>query len=281
MAQRILWVVALCLMGPAAYAAPQFEQGDRTELSNLSMEVNALQTLRVLKLTPEQMHFLRELAPETAQKERTQKTVTASREYRNVLAELHAALIADIDDDRIDELTDKLMELRDAEDPELNDAVETTDAARKRTSGVFGKLTPRQIATYLGAYGEDFPDPVETVRNSLKELRALAGGDYTELRDEVADQVAVLVAGFDEAKASPIRERVTGWLDHVHGLGDAEFKAQRAELDRAAEKTVGSVNAMQVLRNVVERDLAELLSNPRLVRVLEIRLKNESKEQDD
>ena len=65
---------------------------------------------------------------------------------------------------------------------------------------------------------EDFPDPVETLRQSLKELRTLAGGDYTETRDDLADQVAVLVAGFDEARARPIRERVTAWLDQVPAL---------------------------------------------------------------
>jgi hypothetical protein len=245
------------------------------------MEVNALQTLRVLKLTPEQLHLLRKLAPETAQKERTHKTITASREFRGLLAELHQALVDDVDDDRIDELTDKLTELREAEEPELNDAVEVTDAARKRAPAMFGKLTARQLATYLGAYGEDFPDPVETLRQSLKELRSLAGGDYTETRDDLAEEVAVLVAGFDEARARPIRERVTAWLDQVHGLTDEEFKAQREELDRAAEKTVGSVSALRVLRNVVERDLAELLSNPRLVRVLDLRLKNETKQGED
>jgi hypothetical protein len=276
MARRILCVFALLAASPAALA-----QGDRTALSNLSMEVTALQTLRVLRLTPDQLRALRKLAHETAQTERTHKAVTASRDYRKLLAQLHAALVEDEDDDKIDDLADQLMELREAEEPELDDAVDVTDAARKHAHEVFVKLTARQLACYLAAYGEDFPDPVEILRQSLRELRDLQGDDYTELRDDVAEQIALLTAGLDEARAKPIRERVVKWLDHAHGMTDEQFKARRADLETAATKTVGKVSSMRIVRNVIERDLAELLSNPRLARALDVRLQKESKKVQD
>jgi hypothetical protein len=277
MAQRLVCVFVLfATAGPACFA-----QGDRTALSNLSMEVTALQTIRVLRLTPDQMRTLRHWTPETAQQERIPKGVTASRDYRNLLAALHAALVDGEDDDKIDELVDQLMELREAEEPELNDAIETTDAARKRAPEVFAFLSARQLASYLGAYGEDFPDPVDLLRQALKEVHDLQGDDFTELRDNVAEQVALLIAGLDDAEARLIRLRVVKWLDEVQALSDEQFKAQKADLEAAAQRTVGKVSALRVLRNVVERDLAELLSNPRLSRALDVRLRRENKKLED
>jgi hypothetical protein len=44
-----------------------------------------------------------------------------------------------------------------------------------------------------------------------------------------------------------------------------EFKGEKPDLEKALAKLIGSVGPVQQLKNAMERDLAELLSNPRLV----------------
>ncbi len=59
-------------------------------------------------------------------------------------------------------------------------------------------------------------------------------------------------------------------LEHLTGL-NAEFKAQRDDLDKEARKVVGDVGPTDVIRHYMERALAELLSNPRLGAAVEAR----------
>src|SRR5262249_38734043 len=83
--------------------------------SEVSLEVNALQTLRQFKLNTSQMQKLQKWAKETAAPERVRDS-KASKEFREKLGDLANALFDD-NDEQIDQLNEQLDDLRQAEKP--------------------------------------------------------------------------------------------------------------------------------------------------------------------
>ena len=163
--------------------------------------------------------------------------------------------------------------MRRAETPEIDDGIEITDAARRRAPEVLAALTARQVATHIAAYGDQFPDPLERLLEALGKVRGLKEAEWKELRDDVSDEVGRLVAGLDIDKAGEISDQVVQLLIQARALKENELKKERPELEKIARQIVGKIGPLDVLRNAVERTLAELLSNPRLAAAIEARLK--------
>jgi hypothetical protein len=243
----------------------------KTEINPLSLEVTALQMLYQFRITRPQLEELAKLAPFTVGPRPQVREVAASAEFVSTLKHLHAALI-DNDDDEIARLSATLEDLRDKENPELDD-VDITEGARKKVPEFFRSLGARQVASYVTDYADDFPDPREKLVEAFEEIRKMPGREWEDRRDEVAGQVGWLVAGLDSAAETKINTRVTELLNKVKGLKDEAFKAKRNELEQAATDIVGNLGPDDFMRHFVERSLAELLSNPRLAPAVEARLK--------
>src|SRR5262249_18741891 len=98
-------------------------------LTDIHLEVEALGTLYALKATPEQMKEIQELAKQTSQPTRGRKDPMVSDSYKQVLEDLHAALVLATDDDQIDNLYDQYEQLNKSDKPKFDD-YEISEAAR-------------------------------------------------------------------------------------------------------------------------------------------------------
>jgi hypothetical protein len=244
-----------------------------TDLSTLSLEVNALQALHALSLTDGQLKKVQGWAKETAEKTRKRDAGKASKEYREKLLDLRDALLQGTDTDRIDQLTEELDDLRETEKPTLDDTVNLTNNARKRATEMLRSLKPHQLVAFLDYLADDVADPLDRLLEAMAKTRALKGNEWKQKRDDLVDDIVRMAAGIDSKKADKLTEALTTLLNRAHGMSDAEFKSKRPELEKLARKVVGDLGPLEVLRNATEYALAELLSNPRLAAVLEARMK--------
>jgi hypothetical protein len=263
-------VVACVLAGPAQ----DCQQAEPADVNDLSLEVNALQTLHSLNLSAGQLRKLQGWAKETAEKPRKREAAKVSKEYRDKLLELRAALADGSDDDKIDQLNEELEELRNTEKPTLDDNVDLTPAARKRIPEALRLLKVQQLHAVLAGMGDELFDPLDRLLEQLPKTRELKGNEWKQRREEIVDEIVRLAAGIDSKKAGKLSDQLTALLSKAHGMSDAEFKAKRSELEKTARKLLGELGPLEVLRHAVEYELAELLSNPRLAAALEARLKN-------
>jgi hypothetical protein len=266
----VLAASCLCFYSERLLAAPP---ENKLSLNDLSLEIAALQGLRLFQMTPAQMQRLRRLARDTVDDTGARQPAMASEEYRRALVELRNALAGSAEDDRITELQQKLDSLADDESPELDDGIEITDAARQQTPRLLQELSARQVAAYISSFGDDFPDPVEGVLNALGRVRGMKDEEWKQLRGELSEDVGRLVAGLDFERAGRVSDQVVQLLIQARALKDDEFKKQRPELEKSARGIVGQTGPFSVIQNTVELALAELLSNPRLVAAIDARLK--------
>src|SRR6516162_8333233 len=93
----IIVSLTISVLGLASMAGAQDpKKDDKKEsplsLSNMHLEVEALDTLHSLKATPEQMMEIQKLAKQTAQPRRKYKDPMVTDNYKQVLEDLHAAL---------------------------------------------------------------------------------------------------------------------------------------------------------------------------------------------
>jgi hypothetical protein len=250
-------------------AADKSKKAAELSTSDLALEVAALRTLYYLKATPAQLDALGRLAKETMSQPRDRKG-KAGAEYRRVLAELREAL-AEQDDERIDTLDDQLDELSRSEAPDLDEEVTITSAARKHAPQLLRKLKATQVASFLGLYADTIADPEDQLVDIVDKVRDLKPAEWKEKRDSFADEIAGLVAGVEEGKTSKLREEIISLLDRIRGMKAEEFESRRAELEQTARQLTANAGPTEVLRNVMERTLASLLSNPRLTEALKAR----------
>jgi hypothetical protein len=270
---RLLLAPAVALALVVSGHADEPPKKGPSTINDLSLEVVALQSLHQFQFKPEQMQALRKLSRETAMEAGARQKVKASDEFQRTLASLRTALTDAGNAERIQELQQKMDKLRAAEKVELDDNVEITEASLKRAPEIMKTLTARQIAGYIALYGDEFPDPLEVLLEALGKVRGLKDKEWEQLRQDVSEDVGNLTAGLDTDKASQIGDQVVQLLIHARALKADEFKNQQAELEKSARAIVGNIGALTVIQHVVERSLAELLSNPRLVMAIDARLK--------
>jgi hypothetical protein len=245
-------------------------KADKPNANLLNLEVTALQMLYHLQATPAQLKALANLADVTAQRP-PRNAVKVSDKYRKTLVALRDAL-AESNDERIDELFEALDRLHEKEEPEF-DEVEITEAARKHAPALLRRFGPRQVAVYVAGVADEFPDLAEKLTEALEQSRKLKGKEWTDLRDDVAYQVGWLVGGVDSAGEAKVRDQVTALLDRAHKLEAKDFKAQKAALEKEAQTLAARAGPTQVIRHFMERTLAELLSNPRLLAAVQLKQK--------
>jgi hypothetical protein len=237
------------------------------------MEVAALQAFRQFRLTPAQLDTLRKLAKETAPEPSEREAGKATTAFRDGLVALRNALAEEDDDDLIDRLQEKLEELTQKEKPELDDSIEVTDAARLRAPELVRFLSGRQVAFYVANHAEEIPEPLERIREALSTVRKLDPDEWKQVRTAVADEVARGVAGLDADKAAHVTDQVVQLLIQARALTEEEFKTERPDLEKTTLQIVGNLGPLDVLRNFLAQDLAELLSNPRLAAAVDARRK--------
>lgn len=274
--------LVVIVLGVTAFAAPKekgknkpAEDGSAKEnLTELSLEVDALQTIHQFALDKGQLAELARLAADMPARGENRGHAKAPEKYHKALSELREALRGD-DDAAIDERASAADALRDKEKIELDDAVEITDAARKRAPGFLTQLRARQVAAYVAVTPDDDLDgPLERLAAAFEKARKLTGDEWAEARDETAEAVGWLVVGLDAEGAAKVAGRAKELLDRAHALKDADYAARRGDLDKEAKELAGDLGPTEVLRRVVEHALAELLSNPRLAAAVEGRLKS-------
>ena len=267
--------IALAIAAGSANAgsAQETKPDDSLNLNDLALEVNALRTLHSLGLNDEQLKTLRSMAKETAQKPGKRTSATASKDYRDKLQALRAALLEQ-DDERINQLNEDLDDLRDTENPTIDDGVEITPPARKAAPTALKVLKVRQVKDYLEILGDDLGDPVSELVSALETVRGLTGKEWRDRREELVERTVRLATGIDVGKAEKLTDKLMALLSTAHGLSDADFKAQRAKLEETAREAIGDLDSFQVIRNALEYSLADLLSNPQLAAALDARLKD-------
>jgi hypothetical protein len=132
---------------------------------------------------------------------------------------------------------------------------------------------------YIAAYGKDFPDPYHLMWNTMRpdgNRKKLTPEQWKETRAFIIKEVSWQVAGFDLNKQEKIGERVANVLDRAYAMSDEELKKEfnragaglRGELSDIKNQAGGPTN---VLKHVLEQDLAELLANPRLMAAVKAR----------
>jgi hypothetical protein len=246
-----------------------------TDVNELSLEVASLQTLQTFKLTPLQLKNMLALANGVTPKSRQRTDPEASDKYRKTLLELRNAL-AHGDEDVSSLLSDQLDQLRQDEDLEVDDDVDIVDGARKVAAKAVTILTPTQIVNHLDIYGNEVPDPFQIMHKAMRlDLKGKkpAPDQWKEEREQTIKSVVPLLAGSDTAQAGKIGEQVGALLDRAYKLKPPELKKERGDLTASIRKLTSTVGPLDVIRNIMERDMAEFLSNPRCVAALEARMK--------
>lgn len=246
------------------------------ELVSLKLEVDALEKLHHLELNDRQLSAFLKWAEKTAAKLPATQEAQAGAAYREVLKSLHDALLSQ-EEERIDELSEKLDELHEKETISIDDEFEMTDAAMVAAAQAFRLLSAAQIIAYLAALDDEVPDPVERILSALEEGEDHNEEEWQELRDETAEEVSWLVCGFNTENAAKAKKAVTALLDRGHRFSGDELSKQWPSLENAAHLLVGKVSSLVVLQHYMERELAELLSNPRTAAALRLWIK-QSKE---
>ena len=266
------WLGLLNYVGAGRREVEKPADPEQSSASELKLEVQALQALYRFQMTPAQMRFIATLARRTAPAQQPRKPGEVSDAYRQLLLDLHAALLDVNDEENIDNLEDKLDRLTEDEKPTLDDDIPLSLEARKRAPEVLRRLKPSQLARYLGYVEDDIADPRDRLRDGLEQVRAAAADEWEAKRDEIADEVGWLAAGVDAEKSGRVTEQAAALLSKARGLSAEEHKKQRPELEREADRIAGDVGPTTVLEHTIEHALAELLSNPRLASALTARL---------
>jgi hypothetical protein len=246
-----------------------------TDVNDLSMEVAALRTLYLLRAGPRQLRGVKKHGEESAPELRKRQEPKVSANYRKVLIELRAAFIAG-QEDRINELSEQLEELTTDEQPDLDDDIEITDQARKTSPFTLRWFDAEMVVHYLAAYGKDFPSPRQLLYDALRldgKGKKLEPEQWKTLRAFVIREVSWQVGGFDRSKQKKIGADVAKLLDRAYPLSPPELKKQKTELLEEVARIKNQAGPTDVLKHVIEQDLAEMLSNPRLLPAVEARLK--------
>ena len=139
-------------------------------------------------------------------------------------------------------------------------------------------MTARQVARSLATYSDDWKEPAEIIQSALKTGRNLDGDEWAALRDDAADDVAWLLAGADAEGTADVRARATCLLDQAHKTSGKEAKGKKFDLEKSVKQLIGKIGPLRMLQNALERDLAELLSNPRTAPAIQALLAARKKE---
>jgi len=243
-----------------AAAPPKEPKPAVADANLLSMEVKALRILRGLEATQHQLNEIVRTAKTTVGNPGNREPAKASDAYVELLGQMRHALVTN-DEDKVEKLRTQFDDLEAKNPPDLDDEVEITDGAEIEAVRLLNIFSPQQIVAYALSLEDDFPDPVQLILEGLEEGRSLKKEEWETARTKIADEVGWLVYGAQGEKATKLEEQVVKYLDQKHA---EEGKAGNREAE--IRKLLGSPGPVVVLKNVMEHNLAELLSNPQVVR---------------
>jgi hypothetical protein len=241
------------------------------DVVRLKREVDALEVLYHLEPNKNQLAGLLALAEKTAAKPPAATAVTVSGDYVKTLKELHGALVKE-DEEKVAALYQKLLEIEEDHPSSIEEAFDLTDAAIKAAPAALKLFTASQVISFLTAMESEVPDPVERITIALNEGEELPVEEWNSLRNETAEEVAWLVHGFNSDKGKALTKAVNDFLDRHHRLKGEALKKELDSIEQAARKLTGEVSPVAVLQHYMERELAELLSNPCAVLAMKARL---------
>ncbi len=252
--------------GTAACGEDKKPAGD--DIPRLNQDLAVLRFLYLLEATPEQFQRLHELARETAAKPGSPKPVKASAEFVKTLRDLRKAMVTG-DHDKIAELDDKLEKLRDEEKLTFDNHGEITPSARKQAPQALHLFSARQAVNYLTTYGDDTPDPIDLFFDTVDVGHGLNATEWKVLRAKALSEIGWMIAGLDADAARKISQQVEPLLDKAHKWKPDELAAHQAETEQSLHRIMGDLGPTDVLQHILEYDLAELLSNPRLAAIVD------------
>jgi hypothetical protein len=247
------------------------QENNARGLPHVQLQVAALVQIQDFQFTAEQLKDLKKIAGELT----PGKVTSAGRlraDYSVALSEYRRALIEG-DPEKMATAQQKVQEARDKEKIDPEPTIEISATARRRASEVLDLLTPVQVAGYIANHVDEVPDPVQTMLDSLEELPGKSDAEYETMKKSVTELVAILMHGMNSSEQSQTIEKVGAWLDSARAINETELASHHTVLEKAARDIVGHTNSMDCLRHWIERDLADLLSNPDLPRVLTERIR--------
>jgi hypothetical protein len=261
------------MIGPAP-AQDKVISAPPGDVNALSMEVAVLRTLFLLKANPGHLERIRTQFKDGVMKPRKREAADVTPEYKKTLIDLRAALIVG-DEDKINELSDRLEELAKDDEPDIDDAVDISDESRKLAPKLLPSFDANLVVGYLASYGKDFPVPFRMMFRTMRldgKGKKPSPEQWKEIRTAVANDVAWSVAGLDLKEQAKVRDEALKLLDRAYGLSNEELLKQQAELRPAITKITGKASPLDVIKHVLEQDLGEMLSSPRLLPAVEARL---------
>jgi hypothetical protein len=259
----VLAVILTLLPGQVARA----DRDLSADSTQLQLEVDALSTLDDLNLTSDQLSSLKEMAKDSAGKLSKTPTV-ASAEYTEALKALKSALLGK-DDDKTDAAGDKAADLADKQDDDSIPDVVQSEAAKSKSVEVLKMLSVKQVADFIAANADDIDEPVDLLIGAIHDCRGLSQEDFVGLRNDTAEELSVFAAGPNPGRPPAIVGKANALLTRAHKMSDAEFSSQQSALEDEARKIAGGMDPIPNLRHWMENEMAELLSNPELVKAID------------
>ena len=227
----------------------------------LSLEVTALQALSHLDLSAAQLQELLRLAKGAASAPKSSGKTKVNAAFVKTLKALRTALLDD-DGDRIDELKAMLIEIMDKDRVQIEDRVAISETARRQASQVIRLLKPSQARAYLDILDDDDIDLADLLEATLEKGKNADAAAWRTMRDQATADAAWLLAGSDDGRTRLATKLVTAILDQHHGAKPGKNAAP--DLEKQVQQLIGTLDPFLMLRNAMEREMAELLSNPRL-----------------
>jgi hypothetical protein len=240
-------------------------------LMSTVLEVAALELIYDFKLDADQMRAMKAVAATTMSAPRKRDDPGVGDRYLNILRDLHTALIEAVDDPRITTLEGKMADLVDAKGFDIDDEIISTGPATAQAVRFVAMLSPRQLGSYFAANGDNIRDPADVI---LDGLTPEEGQTWAQSRAAAVAECVDVVAAGDAARKTDLAKKLTDWLEQTHALPPEQIASDRKRLRGDLVKLIGPVDSSAVLRRYAERDMAQLLSSPRLVAAIEARLAN-------
>ena len=89
--------------------------------------------------------------------------------------------------------------------------------------------------------------------------------EWKEIREFTIREVSVQLSGLNATKGDNIAARVGELLDKAYAMSEEDLHKNSLKLRQDARKITDPVGPLALIKNIIERDVAEMLSNPRLV----------------
>jgi len=224
-----------------------------------------MSTISDLELTGEQIKALRTMADGAASDDAKVQT-SQDPDYQSAL-QAYCDAFQSGDDQKISDAQNRLEDIRDQQniDPSIDIAI--TQQARQKAAAAVKLLSSSQIANYLSEHGDDVPDAADTIIDAIDQCRDATDADFESIRAEASSQAALLVAGLDPDAQRKVAGQVKDLLTKARQMSARAFKNREPNLDAQARK-IATVDGFLALRHWMEREMAELLSNPQLASAL-------------